>query len=156
MGSSNVRPLVPATLKYAERLARETFDMPLAKHGLIGRREYLDHTNYFIVPEAGGLEMLWYYDMLGMSPRAVLELRIDQDSFSRLTWESGKGWRYSMMGGEDERRIEPRGAEFLHAVNQLLAADFTVGIEYPVKQDRVADIVEFHAQAFLSVKGRNT
>jgi hypothetical protein len=150
---NNVRPLVPATLKYAERLAREFFDSPLAKHGLIGRHEYLDHTNYFIVPEAGGLELLWYYDMFNKTPRAVLELRIDQDTFSRLTWGSGRGWLYSMMGGESENRIEPRGEEFLHAVNQLLATDFTVGIEYPVKKDHVADIVEFYAQCLLTAKG---
>lgn len=150
---SNVRPLVPAGLKHAEKLARMNFDLPLSKYGLIGQHQYLDHTNYFIVPAAGDLELLWYYDMSRQTPRAVLELRIGEDSFSRLTWVSGKGWNYSMMGGENERSIGARAEECLHAVNQLLATDFSVGREYAIDESRVAEIVEFHALSILTVKG---
>ncbi len=132
--------------------------MPLAKHGLISQHQFIDNTNYFIVPASGGLELLWYYDMLEQTPRAVLELAVDKDndaerSCSRLTWMSGKGWNYSMMGAENERHISRRGEELLRAINLLLAADFTVGREYEVDESRVPEIVEFHAQAFLIAKG---
>ncbi len=153
VGRNNVRSLVPARLRHVEKLAHETFDMPLAKHGLIGQHQFIDNTNYFIIPKAGGLELLWFYDLVDQTPRAVLEAGIDGKSFSRLTWVSGKSWNYSMMGLEDERRICERGVQFLQAINMLLATDYAVGIEYPVKEDRLADIVEFHAQAFLIAKG---
>lgn len=153
MGKNNVRPLVSVGLRHAEKLAREKFDMPLAKHGLIGKHEYLDNTDYFTLPDAGGLGLCWYFDFQRDLPHAVLELMIDDNDASRLEWLSGKGWSYSMMGVEDERSIGPRGAEFLHAINQLLRSDFTVGAKYPVDEARVDEIVEFHAQAFLTVKG---
>ena len=153
MDRNNVRSLVPARLRHVEKLARETFDMPLAKHGLIGQHQFIDNTNYFIIPKASGLELLWFYDLVDQTPRAVLEAGIDGKSFSRLTWMSGKGWNYSMMGAENERHISKRGEELLRAINLLLATDMTVGVEYPIKEDRLAEIVEFHAQAFLIAKG---
>jgi hypothetical protein len=159
MGKRNGRLLSLVKLGHAEKLAREYFDLPLAKHGLIGQREYIDNTDYFIIPAVADLELCWYYCNLdGTMPMAVLELAVDKDndaerSCSRLTWMSGKGWSYSMKGAENERHVSKRGEEVLHAVNALLATDFSVGVEYPIKEDRLAEIVEFHAQAFLTVKG---
>jgi hypothetical protein len=159
MGKRNGRLLSLVKLGHAEKLARQHFDLPLANHGLIGQREYIDNTDYFIVPAAADLELCWYYCNLdGQQPMAALELAVDKDndaerSCSRLIWTSGKGRNYSMMGAENERHISKRGEELLRAINLLLATDMTVGVEYPIKEDRLAEIVEFHAQSFLTVKG---
>lgn len=159
MAKRNGRLLSLVKLGHAEKLARQYFDLPLAKHGLIGQREHIDNTDYFIIPAVGDLELCWYYCSLdGQLPMTALQLAVDKDSdtersCSRLVWMSGKGWNYSMMGAENERHISKRGEELLHAINQLLATDYTVGVEYPIKEDRLAEIVEFHAHAFLTVKG---
>lgn len=154
MGRNGGKKKTPVRLKFAEQVVREHFDLPFAKYGLIAQHEYLDDTDYFNIPPIGGLELLWYFCMgTNNVPRAVLELGIDGTSYSRLIWESEKGWNYSMMGAEDESQLCDRGKLFLHNLNEAMRTSFTVGIEHPIREGQQLDeLVTYHSTLILTAR----
>jgi|GEM_PF-2810579 len=133
-------------LAEASKMCQSFFVEHLGHLGLIAKHAVIDRTDYFIVPKAGTLELLWYYEHgFRGNLRAVCELGFNGNSYSRITWTSEEGWSYSLLGGEDESQISDEALNFLNQLNRTYRFTFKPGINITISEQDVPAIVRMHA-----------
>jgi hypothetical protein len=148
---------MPATLQAMDIWRHELVNRYMACLGVDLEFSFdRDHGSFdFEFPEVGNLRLHGYFLIDRRDKkraRTICVLAIDDDGFSRVTWDSDKGWLYSMMGGENEGYIPQRAQKFLREMNQKLGTDFGVGRDVPIDVGVARSIIGHHMEAILAAR----
>jgi hypothetical protein len=152
MGEKQLPPTIVALDIWRHELVARYMDYLGADFKITSDRD--DGSLNFEFPAIQGLCLHGYFQIDGQIGRTVcvLDIDVDDEGFSRVSWESDKGWLYSMMGVEDEKRVSERAEKFLREMNKALGTDFGIGHDVSISEATAKSIICYHADAIMAAR----